>query len=177
MLDYALLIPCFIASVHVVVCIVFFLIMILISMRECTRYHNDAVGNTNSTETGVKYIKYVDNYAFYDDKQNFLYYWTGNLKQGKPTDEGLAIYAKGDKDGRRRYEGKMHEGKRTAGKLLYNNGDTYEGTFTGDHFDTGTFYVSSSGEKFVGAFKNDQPYNGTWYNNKGIGIQNVVKGK
>ena len=107
------------------------------------------------------------------------YIWEGKLdEEGKPTGWGVAVYAEGDKEGRKQYTGLMIYGDRQDGTLTYTNGDSYVGTFKANNFDKGTYTVASSGEKFVGTFDwTNIPYNGKWYDKNNQVIQEIVDGR
>ena len=47
------------------------------------------------------------------------------------------------------------------------NGDVFEGTFHADKYAEGSYTSKSTGEKFVGTFRDGNPYKGTWYDKNG----------
>lgn len=106
-------------------------------------------------------VLYPDEVTKYD-AGSFLYY--GPMKNGKPNGTGVAIYPKSDKDGRLYYYGNFTEGLRvdTNAIMFYRDGSYYRGSMSNDRWGTGVFYDVEN-EHFVGEFRNNQPYKGTWY--------------
>ena len=104
--------------------------------------------------------------------------WTGAVAGGKPAGKGVLTYYSDDKDGRAKYEGNMHDGKRvdTDAKLTYKNGNSFRGSFVDDKLGNGRLTLKSDGLYFTGDFRNDQPYNGTWFWNDGTVYSEVVNG-
>lgn len=96
----------------------------------------------------------------------FVYY--GPLKDKKPHGVGVAIYPSNDKDGRKYYIGNFVNGKRQDmnAMLIYKDGDYYYGSMNDDNWGDGMFYMDSDDSYFRGVFKNNQPYNGIWYEHK-----------
>ena len=96
----------------------------------------------------------------------FVYY--GPLKNNKPHGTGVAIYPKDDADGRKYYIGNFVDGERqdTAAILFYQDGDYYYGSMQGDNWDKGILYMNSDNSHFTGSFKDNEPYNGKWYDHK-----------
>lgn len=117
---------------------------------------------------------YVEHYEVWDKLG--VYYWTGYIKDGLPIGIGKAIYASNDNYGRKEYSGHMSNGTRDGDNatLTYTNGDSYQGSFMYDDFREGTYFSFSTGEKFVGTFVGNQPYNGKWYNKNGQ-VEGIVK--
>lgn len=70
--------------------------------------------------------------------------------------------------------GSLPNGEGTA---KFESGDKYVGTFKEGHFDEGKYYLVSDKCYFEGTFKNDEPYNGTWYNDDGTFSAYVVNGE
>ncbi len=89
----------------------------------------------------------------------------GEVVNGMPQGRGVVTYID-DVDGRTRYEGAYLNGMRedSAAVLYYKNGDIYRGSFIANKFGTGTYFIKENGMFFRGTFKDDQPYNGVWYN-------------
>lgn len=161
--------------------LVFFIpLVIIMCFKNCNNSSNDYVYKCDTiiADTGSIKSGYVENYCISYDTGG-VYYWTGYLKDFWPEGKGVAIYSSDDPYGRKQYKGEFSsaKGRHGVATLTYRNGDKYDGTFSYNHFDSGTFTIAASGEKYIGTFKNDQPYNGQWYNNKGKVIQKVVNGK
>lgn len=96
----------------------------------------------------------------------FVYY--GPMQNKEPHGEGVAFYPTDDKNGRRYYIGKFVNGNRqdSAAMLYYNNGDYFYGSMEGDKFLKGIFYSNSDKSHFEGTFRNNSPYEGTWYSHE-----------
>lgn len=97
------------------------------------------------------------------DAGAYLYY--GPMKDGKPNGVGVAIYPRNDKDKRLYYYGKFTDGERVDSNaiMFYRDGSYFRGSMKNDNWHKGVFYDINN-EHFVGAFRNNQPYTGTWYN-------------
>lgn len=165
----------------ILIILVFFIpLVIIMCFKNCNNSSNDYVYKCDTiiADTGSIKSGYVENYCISYDTGG-VYYWTGYLKDFWPEGKGVAIYSSDDPYGRKQYKGEFSsaKGRHGVATLTYRNGDKYDGTFSYNHFDSGTFTIAASGEKYIGTFKNDQPYNGQWYNNKGKVIQKVVNGK
>lgn len=93
----------------------------------------------------------------------FIYY--GPLKNKKPHGVGVAIYPEDDYDSRKYYIGNFENGERQDEEavLFYQNGDYFYGSMTGDEWDHGIYFSNSSSSHFQGTFRNNKPYNGTWF--------------
>lgn len=104
--------------------------------------------------------------------------WTGSAENFKPSGEGVLVYNDDDKDGRAKYEGNMQQGLREDDEavLIYKNGNTYTGSFVNDQFRNGRLTLKDDGLYFVGDFRNDKPYNGTWYWDDGTIYSKVANG-
>lgn len=104
--------------------------------------------------------------------------WTGPIEDGKPMGKGVLVYKDDDKDGRTKYEGNMRDGFREDSEavLTYKNGNTYTGSFVNDQFGNGRLTLKDDGLYFEGDFRNDKPYNGTWYWDDGTVYSKVVNG-
>lgn len=101
----------------------------------------------------------------------------GEVVNGMPQGKGVVTYVD-DVDGRIRYEGSYLNGMRedSAAVLYYKNGDIYRGSFIANKFGTGTYFIKENGMFFRGTFKNDQPYNGVWYNSDESVQSRIVNG-
>ena len=51
------------------------------------------------------------------------------------------------------------------------------GTFLNNQYHKGRYTIKSSGEYFEGTFKNEQPFNGYWYNKKNKILSEMKNGK
>lgn len=154
-------------------------IMLIPIIAQCQNNRDNASDYVSNEDAVIPEERYVQEEAVYGSNGNVKYYWTGNIKEGQPEGTGVAVYPNGDKYGRKEYSGTMQGGLKHAenASLKYQNGDSYKGSFANDHFQEGTYYVSATGERFVGKFKDDQPYNGSWHNRDYQVIQKVVNGK
>lgn len=124
----------------------------------------------------VVYVKVINpNEVTHYETGEFVYY--GPIKDGKPNGVGVAIYPKNDKDGRKYYIGNFVNGNRqdTAAILFYQDGDYYYGSMTGDKWDRGMLYMNSDNSHFKGTFKNNNEYNGVWYDH--VKSYEVIDGK
>ena len=119
--------------------------------------------------------KTTDTITVGSGKNSYRYF--GELKNGIPNGFGTAIYSDGV---RKEYYGYFVKGLRHCPKdsayLGYINGDSYTGTFVNDHFSEGDYHVRNDRSFFRGTFKNDEPYNGAWYNSQYKIISKVVNG-
>ena len=77
-------------------------------------------------------------------------------------------------------DGRYYKGYFTNGNLngsctifKYDNGDSFEGTFSNNEFDTGTYTIAEDGSCFVGSFKGGQPEKGVWYDKNGNIIEEL----
>lgn len=105
----------------------------------------------------------------------FIYY--GPMKDNKPHGVGVAIYPTDDPDGRRYYIGNFSYGERqdSTAILFYQDGDYYYGAMEGDKWTNGLFYRRSDGTYFQGTFKDNEPFNGEWFDH--VKKYNSVEGK
>lgn len=103
----------------------------------------------------------------------YLYY--GPMKNGKPNGVGVAIYPKNDTDKRLYYYGNFTDGERVDSKaiMFYRDGSYFRGSMNNDNWHKGVFY-NINNEHFVGVFRNNKPYTGTWYNH--IPVQKINDG-
>lgn len=93
------------------------------------------------------------------------YYYTGPVDvNGLPHGNGECRFTDG-----RIYRGYFDHGKMEGENayFLYDNGDTFEGSFHDNRFAKGRYTLKSDGSYFIGSFKNGQPDNGTWYDKRG----------
>lgn len=106
----------------------------------------------------------VTRQPIYSSDGTILFYWTGAMQDNHPEGEGVATYPEDDKDGRKEYRGTYINGIRQASEaeLTYTNGNSYKGSFQGNHFLKGRLTLATDGLYFEGTFKDDQPYNGKW---------------
>lgn len=100
------------------------------------------------------------------ETNEFVYY--GPLKNKKPHGVGVAIYPDNDAAGRKFYIGNFEEGKRhdENAMLLYQDGDYYYGSMDDDKWKQGMIYMNSDNSHFVGTFKDNEPFTGTWYDHQ-----------
>ena len=98
------------------------------------------------------------------NRETRLGYWTGPVVDDKPSGEGTLTYYHNDPDHRTSYTGMMQCGQRHGyGKLLYSTGNKFVGTFKEDEFEVGTFTSATDKMYFTGTFRNNMPYNGEWH--------------
>lgn len=125
--------------------------------------------------------EYVSDYVI-EESSGVSYTYSGYLVGGVPEDENAtAKYPDNDPYGRLEYNGGFSGGKRNTknsgnATLTYKNGDRYVGSFVDNNFDRGTYIIKKDGQYFKGLFKNDKPYNGTWFNKSEEKISEVVYG-
>lgn len=88
-------------------------------------------------------VPIVENQIYMVDGKECRYSgsWVNGMPEG---DDCVLIYNANDSDGRMSFKGSMSEGQRVEGKLMYKDGEYYEGTFV-----------------------NDNPYNGEWHYKNG----------
>lgn len=129
---------------------------------------------STSTEPAVSDSTAIS--TIYDNKGEAVMTFTGEVSNGQPHGTGTLTYMN-DKV-KERYEGNLENGLRedSTAALFFKNGDIYRGGFEKDHFTSGTYYVNESGEYFQGKFKNDQPWNGVWYDEHHNVLSRVEKG-
>lgn len=84
---------------------------------------------------------------------------------GKPHGEGTAQFSNGD---RKSYTGGwvhgIMEGEAT---YIYTNGDTFKGRFINGVFHEGRYTFASDGLYFDGTYRQEQPWEGKWYDKNG----------
>lgn len=123
----------------------------------------------------VIYVKVINpNEVTHYETGEFVYY--GPIKDGKPNGIGVAIYPKNDKDGRKYYIGNFVNGNRqdSTAILFYQDGDYYYGSMNGDKWEKGMLYMNSDNSHFKGTFKDNNEFNGVWYEH--IKSYNIVEG-
>ena len=115
--------------------------------------------------------------TIYDTHGQAAMTYSGQVVNGQPQGRGVMKYLL-DKD-KDRYEGAFVNGLRedSAAALFFKNGDVYRGAFVADHFTTGAYYVNETGESFKGKFKDDQPWNGVWYDKHNNVISRIDAGQ
>ena len=114
--------------------------------------------------------------TIYDSHGQPIMTFSGTVSHGQPQGNGVLTYLTDNvKD---RYEGVIKDGLRedSTAVLFFKNGDVFRGAFEKDHFTIGAYYVKESGEYFQGKFKNDQPWNGVWYDAQHNVISRVDNG-
>lgn len=137
--------------------------VILFGWKAYTKNHKEEPAKTEEVAKDVKNFRY-------QTKDN-TYYWTGKTVKGAPNGQGLARFTDG-----REYSGTMKNGLMVSvsATFSFTNGDTYEGSFTDDHFDTGTYTIKEDGSYFTGKFDaSGQPSHGIWYDRTGNVIQTL----
>lgn len=136
-----------------------------------------AVSQTTAAKKAKEQVdETVTDFKYQTTVNTFL--WTGTVRSGKPNGRGTATFCKKDTDqpDGRVYIGNMQDGLMVSqeANFTFANGDTYRGSFTNDHFDTGTIKLKSDGSYFTGKFDSQgQPSNGKWYDKAGNVIQIV----
>lgn len=147
-------------------------------------YFSDKTSNTTSTDVSQpsdksEIVRNVFHHAIISSNGTSIGYWTGNLINELPDGEGVLEYLAGDTDGRKEYKGEFKKGKRDSksATLLYQNGNTYVGSFVNDNFEKGKLTLKSDGMYYEGTFKDNQPYNGIWYFMDGKQYSEVINGK
>lgn len=123
---------------------------------------------------GVVYIKVINpTEVTKKDMGQFLYY--GPMSNGLPNGTGVAIYHNDDKDGRLYYYGNFADGKRIDQNaiMFYKDGSYFRGDMNEDKWVKGMFFDMEK-EHFIGEFKDNKPWNGTWY--KHIKVQTIKDG-
>ncbi|MBO7067919.1 MAG: protein kinase [Bacteroidaceae bacterium] len=95
--------------------------------------------------------------------------YTGEVDSlGVPHGEGEARFTDG-----RTYKGTFVHGVAEGEKSLfvYENGDTYEGSFRKNGFNMGRYTIKEDGSYFIGTFKDGNPNQGSWYDKSGKKIE------
>ena len=103
--------------------------------------------------------------------------YQGQVKDGKLNGLGSLTYPDGSKYVGEYKDGKRHgQGTHTFGKGDF-EGDKYEGEYKGGIPNGQGTYTSSNGEKYKGEWKDEKPWNGTYYDKDGNIIGKFVNGK
>ena len=127
-----------------------------------TEYIDNDTTEIAEGDTAVPAV--VDTMSFQHSFGDCLYSGTvdGN---DLPHGNGVATWASGTA---KEYDGEWNHGV-MEGHATYTlrNGDVFEGTFHADKYAEGSYTSTSTGEKFVGTFRDGSPYEGTWYDNNG----------
>lgn len=136
-----------------ILCVIFAIFFIIYSNDSKVEYSNSPVQQTNPVNNNVRD-------KVYRDKNGVNFTYSGEVKDNLPDGNGTGVYPYGT------YIGEYRVGLRQGnGKFESNDGaNKFEGTFSNDSYEVGT--LQSSGLTFKGTFKDEQPYNGTWYNAK-----------
>lgn len=143
--------------------IIFILVAVGISIY---LYNNNKIEEPIVKEpiTDDPVVPTVENLAF-KSSLGFCSY-TGEVDENNlPNGHGVATWETGDA---KSYDGEWVHGV-MEGQTTYtlNNGDTFVGTFKGDHYDQGRYTIKDDGYYFEGSFKNGQPDKGKWYDKNG----------
>lgn len=104
----------------------------------------------------------------------FVYY--GPMHDRTPDGVGVAFYPENDPQGRRFYIGRFVDGERqdTAAMLFYKDGSYFKGSMKENEWESGIFFDVEKAH-FVGDFRNNIPWNGTWYKHEKV--QEIINGK
>lgn len=108
------------------------------------------------------------------DMGEFVYY--GPMRNGEPNGVGVAIYHSDDKDGRLYYYGNFTNGKRIDKNaiMFYKDGSYFKGSMNNDKWNEGILFDVEK-EHFIGEFKNNIPWNGSWF--KHVETQKIIEGE
>jgi len=183
-------------AIHYIFIITCLLIMITVLTHECPRLQEQTVDYIieDTTENNAKTEPFIDtipnesfistpdtssvvtsvtDFNVLNSDNDLLYVYTGEVVNSAPHGYGKAIYPDG-----REYEGFFVNGERNGenARFVFSDGNFYEGSFVNDHIGTGRLtskQKSSFGTYFIGSFKDDKPYNGTWYNKDGKIISEI----
>lgn len=107
---------------------------------------------------------YVENLAYKSSLG--LCSYTGEVDENNlPNGHGVATWESGEA---LTYDGEwVHGVMEGQTKYTRRDGDTFVGTFKGDHYDQGRYTTKDDGSYFEGTFKNGQPDKGKWYDKNG----------
>lgn len=97
--------------------------------------------------------------------------YSGMLNENAlPTGTGIAHFDDG-----RYYKGTFINGNLEGENVFfsYKEGDVFEGSFKNNQFEKGKYTIKSSGECFVGTYKNGNPLHGKWYDKNGNILENI----
>lgn len=124
-------------------------------------------------------VRIIENEKFNDNEYNKSFTYTGTFIVSENGDTlpdgvgGLATYSDGSV-----YEGDFVKGKRSGhASYKYSNGDTFEGEFLNNHLSKGRYTASKEGIYFEGKFKDDNPYDGVWYEKNGTKMSSIKAGE
>lgn len=133
--------------------------------------------NKETTEATEEVPDTLTEKPIYSGEGRIIMRYTGDVENGQPVGRGKITYL--EDQYRESYEGAFLNGLRedSMAVLTYRNGDIYRGQFIADHFGTGTYFIKESGEYYRGTFKNDQPYNGYWYDKDDNVVSRVENGE
>jgi serine/threonine protein kinase len=113
-----------------------------------------------------KHIEEIKNVEkMYFDSPLGLSFYTGTVDEDqKPHGSGEVTFTD-----RRIYRGPLNHGNFEGNDayFIYDNGDTFEGSFVNNSFSKGRYTIKEDSSYFIGTFKNGQPDKGTWYDKNG----------
>ena len=101
--------------------------------------------------------------------------YTGEVNPfSTPDGKGTIVFSNGDK-----LKGTFVNGNVTGENIKYDyaNGDKFYGIFEDNKFIKGRYTIAKDGSYFEGTFKDDEPYDGYWFDKNGKKIETVNKGK
>ena len=140
---------------------------------------------SSATETAAGQMKKVKDMPItvYSGPENMrTYKYTGEIEDrvgALPQGKGVAVYSAHGQIPASTYVGVFKDGicEDSTGKarLVFESGDTFEGTFVQGFYDKGR-YTLADGSYFEGTFKEGTPSDGKWYNANGSFFATVVKG-
>lgn len=93
------------------------------------------------------------------------YVYNGEVDEnGMPHGQGEATFENGNF-----YKGPFNHGVLEGENVFYKlgQGDTFEGSFADNHYKEGKYTIQSTGEYFVGTYKDGNPEHGVWYDKSG----------
>ena len=155
----------------------FYILLVVLALVACVGGYWYVSGHSSGSEDQTNEVKdSVEVTTIYDSQGQPIMTFSGQVVQGQPQGNGVLTYLTDKvKD---RYEGVIKDGLRedSAAVLYFKNGDVFRGAFEQDHFVIGAYYVKETGEYFQGKFKNDQPWNGVWYDAQHNVISRVDNG-
>ena len=109
-------------------------------------------------------------------KRKFTY--AGEVdKNGLPNGQGRAKYPETEWSEGCTFEGTFEHGITKNGKMDFDNGPHYRGSFTSEGYFLEGTWTEKDGYYFTGTYKNGEPYNGTWYTPDGKKDSEIVNGK
>jgi len=155
----------------------FYILLVVLALVACVGGYWYVSGQSSDTGVPTNVVNDpVVATTIYDSQGQPIMTFSGQVVQGQPQGNGILTYLN-DKV-KERYEGNITDGLRddSTAVLFFKNGDVFRGAFEKDHFTIGAYYVKESGEYFQGKFKNDQPWNGVWYDAQHNVISRVDNG-